>query len=83
MTTVDELDERGRRLAVQSRMSAEEGDYPAGGIAASPDEDTLTTAASRLDSSVQIGTKNRPLRSSRSTEPTTSVGELPTETEPE
>jgi len=83
VTDIGQLDERGRRLALRERMSAEEGAYPPGGIAVPPSEDAVTAAGEEADSSVQTGTKNGMLSSFERTEPATPVGELPTETEPD
>lgn len=83
MTDIGQLDERGRRLALRERMSAEEDAYPPGGIAVPPDGDTMTAAGEETGKTVQTGTENGTLSSFERTEPTAPVGELPTETEPD
>ena len=49
MTDIGQLDERGRRLALRERMSAEEGDYPAGGIAVPPSDDSSSDVEDDAD----------------------------------
>lgn len=65
MIDVTLFDERGRYLALRERMSAEEGSYPAGGIAVPPLADVEVIPMDEPVEIEQTSTKIEPLSSSQ------------------